>query len=212
MRTPPGRVGRLWLIHRIEVGQRGRDVLEQKRQALLRQRARLDPELAEARAEWARAAGEAERWWQLAAVLGGERSLELATVAPVEAASIRIDWRNALGVVYPADVEVAMPDSGGPLLGSVALAQAAIAYRRALTAAARYAVTRTTHERISSELEATSHRLRAIERRWIPRHERALAELELGLDESERSEIVQIRWFRDRLSDGRLTGLATPAE
>jgi hypothetical protein len=67
MRTPPGRVGRLWLIHRIEVGHRGRDVLEQKRQAPLRQRARLEPEPAE------------------------------PGRTPVQAASVRIDWRNALG-------------------------------------------------------------------------------------------------------------------
>lgn len=200
MRTPPGRVGRLWLMHRIDVGRRGRDVLEQKRRALLRQRARLEPELAEARGEWEQAAREAERWWQLAAVLGGERSLELAVAGAIPPADVRIDWRNALGVVYPADVEVEAGGRDEPAGGSVALAQAVIAYRRALAGAARYAVVRTAWERVSSELEATSQRLRAIERRWVPRHERALAELELALDESERGEAVQNRWFRERLT------------
>jgi V/A-type H+/Na+-transporting ATPase subunit D len=212
MRTPPGRLGRQWLIRRIETGRRGRDVLEQKRRALLRHRARLEAELGEAREEWEHAVSKAERRWQLAAVLGGERSLELALAAPIQAATVRVGWRNALGVVHPVEVEVNVPESGPPVAGSVALAQAAMAYRRALTSAARYAVARTAWERLSTELEATSHRLRAIERRWIPDHERALAELELALDESERSEIVQIRWFRDRLPQARLTAQAKPAE
>jgi V/A-type H+-transporting ATPase subunit D len=200
MRAPPGRVGRLWLIRRIETARRGRDVLEQKRRALLRQRARLEPELDEARGEWERAAGEAERWWQIAAVLGGERTLEHAISRVTEPAEVRIDWRNALGVVYPADVEVGTVDDGAPVGGSAALAQAAAAYRRAFACGARYAVAGTAWERTGTELEATNHRLRAIERRWIPRHERALAELELALDESERTEVVQTRWFRDRLT------------
>jgi V/A-type H+-transporting ATPase subunit D len=200
MRAPPGRVGRLWLIRRIETARRGRDVLEQKRRALLRQRARLEPELAEARGEWEHAAREAERWWQLAAVLGGERTLEHAVTGVTGSAEVAVDWRNALGVVYPADVEVRAVDRVAPVGGSAALAQAAISYRRALACAARHAVASTAWERTGSELEATNHRLRAIERRWIPRHERALAALELALDEAERTEVVQTRWFRDRLS------------
>jgi V/A-type H+-transporting ATPase subunit D len=190
-------------MHRLEVARRGRDVLEQKRQALLRQRERLEPELAEARRSWEKDAREAERWWQLAAVLGGERSLELARLGRIEPASVRIDWRNALGVVYPADVDVRSEDAAGPVGGSPALVQAVAAYRRALSSAARLAAASSAWERVGAELDATGHRLRAIERRWIPRHEHALAELELSLDESERAEIAQARWFRDRLRERR---------
>ena len=199
MRTPPGRIGRLWLLRRLEVARRGSDVLEQKRRALRRQLERIDSELAEARSDWESSAREAERWWQLAAILGGERSLGLARTAHASPASVRVDWRNALGVVFPADVDVEVEATDAPVGGSSALAQAAVAYRRALTDAAHFAAVRAAHERITAELEATNHRLRAIERRWIPRHERALAELELALDEAERSEIAQVRWFRDRL-------------
>ena len=43
-------------------------------------------------------------------------------------------------------------------------------------------------------LRATTQRLRAIEHRWIPEHERALAALELALDEADREDTIRVRW------------------
>ena len=41
-------------------------------------------------------------------------------------------------------------------------------------------------------------RLRAVERRWIPEYETALAALELSLDESEREQGTRVRWVLRR--------------
>ncbi len=43
-------------------------------------------------------------------------------------------------------------------------------------------------------LRATTLRRNAIERRWIPAHEVAAAELALGLDELEREDGTRVRW------------------
>lgn len=196
LRPPPGRAGRLWLLRRLAVAERGHDVLEQKRRALLRQLERLEEELTEARREWEEEARGAETWWQRAAVLAGERPLELAREAVPPAADVRLAWRNSLGVVYPADVETAVPGSElVPAGGSAALAYAAEAHRRALEAAARLGASQRARDRTKDELRTTTTRLRAIERRWLPAHEQALSALQLALDENDREDATRVRWF-----------------
>jgi V/A-type H+-transporting ATPase subunit D len=182
------------------VAHRGHDVLEQKRQALRRQLERLDELLAAARSEWQERAHEAELWWQRAAVLAGERPLELAAAAARGRADVALVWRNALGVAYPSEARVTLP--GGELFpagASAALAYAAAAHRRALEAAAELGAVELAHERTARELEATTQRLRAIERRWIPEHERSLRAVELALDESDREDAARVRWVIRRL-------------
>ncbi len=195
LRPPPGRAGRIWLLRRLAVARRGGEVLEQKRRALLRQLERIEELLDEARREWEERAREAERWWQRAALLAGERPLELARSLVRGRAEVELVWRNSLGVVYPADVAVELPRGElFPAGGSAALAYAAEASRRALEAAAHLGATELALERTSRELKATTLRLRAIERRWVPEHERALATLELALDETDREDAARVRW------------------
>lgn len=178
-------------------------MLEQKRRALLRQLARLDELLGAARREWEERAREAEVWWQRAAVLAGERPLELARASVRGRAEVQLVWRNALGVVYPSEAAVALPVGElFPAGGSAALAYAAEAHRRALEAAAQLGATELAHERTERELRATTRRLRAIERRWIPGHEQALRQLELALDENDREEAARVRWVIRRLRSG----------
>lgn len=199
LRPPAGRAGRLWLLRRLTVARRGRDVLEQKRRALMRQLDRLEGELAEAQRDWELEARAAEEWWQRAAVLAGERPLALACEAARGRAELQLVWRNALGVVFPAEVSVTGPETElFPAGGSSALILAAEAHTRALDAAARLGAAELAHRRTAAELHATTLRVRAIDRRWIPEHERALSTLELALDEGEREESVRIRWIAAR--------------
>jgi V/A-type H+/Na+-transporting ATPase subunit D len=203
IRLPPGRAGRLTLLRRLAVARRGRDVLEQKRRALLHQLLELDVLLVAARREWEERAREAELWWQRAAILAGERPLELACASVRGHAEVRITWRNALGVVYPSHATVTGPAvEDFPAGGSSALAYAADAHRRALDAAAQLGATEIAHERTERELRATAQRLRAIERRWIPEHERALQALEIALDENDRDEAARVRWLSRHHASG----------
>ena len=196
IRPPAGRAGRLWLVRRLAVARRGEDVLEQKRRALLHRLDQLEAQLEEARGDWRREATAAETWWQRAAVLSGERPLELARALQRGEAEVRLVWRNTLGVVHPDAADVALPAGElFPAGGSAALAYAAQAHGRALEAAARLGAVQTAHRRAADELRSTTQRLRAIERRWIPEHERALAGLELALDEADREDAARVRWF-----------------
>ncbi|MGZ4256622.1 MAG: V-type ATP synthase subunit D [Gaiellaceae bacterium] len=197
LRLPTGRAGRPWLVRRLTTARRGAEVLDQKRQALLRLERQLAEVVSEAETEWTEAARDAEAWLARAAFLGGERALELAAFYCREPASVEVEWRRTLGFAYPAGAEVAMapaPDLSA-LGGSSALVYAAAAHRKALAVAAGFAAARLAHERAGAELRSTTRRLRAVERRWIPRHEQALAALELALDEGEREEASRIRWI-----------------
>ena len=200
LRPPPGRAGRLWLLHRLDSGQRGGDVLDQKRQALLGEEARLREEVVRAEAEWQDRAAEAAAWLRRAAVLGGERALGLACFYAGGSAEVELVWRNTLGVSHPAEARLSAGEQSAPFLGTPALAPAAEAHRRALAAAARLGAVRASHERVAAELALTARRLRTIERRWLPEHRDALRALELRLDEEEREESARVRWTvgRDR--------------
>ena len=200
LRVPPGRTGRPWLLHRLEVARAGADVLEEKRRALLRRRDRLALEVAEAEREWERLARDALALHRQALVLSGARRLRLAAFYGGGRADVRVRYRNLLGVTLPdpAEIDFTEPVDLVPLGASLPLALAAGAHRQALEAAARYASVREAHRRVSEEARSTARRLRAIEQRWIPRHEEALARLELMLDELEREDAGRVRWFQGR--------------
>lgn len=204
LRAPAGRGGRPWLLRRLDVAHRAADVLEEKRRALLRRRHELAARRDEAGAAWDAAARSAAEWHDRARVLSGARRQQLAVFHGRGRATVRLRWRNELGVVYPESVDVALPDpvDVGALGGSAALARSAEAHRDAVVAAARYATARAAHDRVAAELAMTARRLRAIERRWIPQHEAALAGLEVALDEAEREDATRARWVRRR-SAGR---------
>lgn len=197
---PPGRAGRLWLMRRLEVAERGHEVLDQKRQALLREEGRSRARLLRAERDWDESAAEARRWLVRAALLGGERSVGLARFYAGDDARVEVTWRNTLGVVHPAEAVLAPPLARrtDAFVGTSALVQCAEAHRRALEAAAAFAVAQRSHERVAAELGRTIRRLQAIERRWLPHHRQALESLELRLDEEEREEAVRLRWASRR--------------
>lgn len=200
LRVPPGRAGRLWLMRRLEVARRGSEVLDQKRRTLLRERQRTAAAVAEAAGAWERLARLAARANDRALALAGERRLRLAAVHRGRAATAEVTWKNTLGTVIPTGIrlDLADPPDFVALGGGSVVALAAGAHRRALAAAAEHAVARAAHEAIEAELAATTRRLRAIERRWIPEHERALRRLELELAERDLEDIARARFARAR--------------
>ncbi len=201
-RMPPGRAGRVWLARRLEIARRGCDVLEEKRRALLRERQRLQPLVDAAEADWQQQAAEAAEWLARATVLSGSRRLRLARQYAGAPATITVPWQNTLGVVVPAPptLELPPPAEVTHVGGSAALVVSQARHRAALEAAARLAALRYAHHAVSRELERTTRRLRAIERRWIPLHADALAALTLALDEVEREDTARARWASEHVA------------
>jgi V/A-type H+/Na+-transporting ATPase subunit D len=194
IRHPPGRAGRPWLVHRLEVSRRGAELLDEKFRALARERMRLEPVATATRTEWERTAREAERWLARAAMMSGERGLTLSAAA-ARPAEVTVRWRAILGVTCPSEASVA-PYREAELMelgGNAALLSAAVAHRRALEAAVQVAAAEAALRRIDAALHATRLRRNAIQRNWIPAHEQALRALELTLEELEREDGARLR-------------------
>jgi len=187
-------------VRRLDVARRGVDVLDQKRKALLRQQQRLSEALAVAAEEWERRACEAVRWNDRALAIAGERRLRLAARHGARRCEVTVEWENALGTLFPARATVRFGPAADlvALGGGSSVALAAQAHADALAAAAVLAAAHAAYDAISAELAATTRRLRAIERRWIPEHEAALLRLELALDEREREDIARVHWALER--------------
>jgi V/A-type H+/Na+-transporting ATPase subunit D len=158
VRHPTGRAGRPWLAHRLEVARRGAELLAEKQHALLREHARLEPLLAQARSNWELRAPEAERWLARAAMLGGERQLDFV---PGALAELTVGWRTILGVRCRADPQLELPAERElvPAGASAEVYGAAAAQRRALEAAVPVSVAERALERVETDLRAAGRRL-----------------------------------------------------
>ena len=99
-----------------------------------------------------------------------------------------------MGIRYPAEATCASPEQASlSLAGTAALDRAAAAHRAALAAAVQHAAVTAAIRTVERVAAATQQRLRAIQDRWVPRLQAALAELELGLDELEHADAVRLR-------------------
>jgi len=187
--VPPGRAGRLWLTRRLQVARRGADLLDRKLRILQAELARFRDSEALTAAEWDRCCADAERWLLRASRLGGERAVRLA--ADGQPAAVTIPYTVTMGVRHPASPACVIPASvtwDGPTLTRTRQAHAA-----ALEAAVRHAAAAEALRVIEAEVLATRYRLRAIEDRWIPRLEQALAEVTFALEEQELADAARLR-------------------
>ncbi len=195
LRVPPGRMGRLWLRERLAVARRAADLLEQKRRALQAEATRLGHLADETRGRWDEACREADTWLLRAAIVGGERQFAVAAAHLPDAPQARVVWHSTMGLAYPAEAacRLGSPVDVSGFGESSALRYAVETHRAALVAAVDHAAARRAFELVSQELRVTTHRLRAIEKRWVPRLESALHEVEQRLAEREREDVVRAR-------------------
>jgi V/A-type H+/Na+-transporting ATPase subunit D len=200
LRIPPGRAGRTWLLGRLEVAHRGAELLDRKRQALLAEQARVRAEVEQARRDWDDAAARVETWTLRAGIVDGAERLELLARHALGQASLEVSWRNLMGARIPRAEAIDIPEAPevSALGGSSAAVLLARASGEAALAAARYAIARRAASELSVELGRAARRLRALRERWIPEHERALAALDLALDEAQREQAIRVRWLLGR--------------
>ena len=194
LHMPPGRAGRLWLQHRLSTAQHGAELLDHKLRILRTEREQLALQQDRMAAEWESASREADSWLLRAVLLSGQRSVRLAAApAPAE---VRIAWQQSMGVRYPAEATgtVPAPSPDAPPPGNAALVAARDCYRRAVAAAVQQAAIETAVRVLEAQETATRRRLQAIEDRWVPRLQQALAELQFKLEEDEHTDAVRLRW------------------
>jgi V/A-type H+-transporting ATPase subunit D len=190
---PPGRAGRVWLRHRHDVAQRGAGLLETKLRILAAEEQRFSLLVARTERRWTAAVADAEVWMRRAVLVSGQRGLRFA--ADAQPADVSLTWVTTMGVHYPEHARVSLPepapDASTP--DNSALVQARSSYRDALEAAAAHAVATEALRAVQTEVLATRRRLRAIEKRWLPRLDEAQRRLGESLEEQEREDGVRMR-------------------
>ena len=204
LRIPPGRAGRTWLLRRLDVAQRGAELLDRKRQVLLAEQARVRAQAEQARRDWLDAAAQVEVWTERAGLVDGELRLELLARHARDRASFELSWRNLMGAQVPRAEAIDIPEP--PPLSALGASSAAVLLARACSEATRAAVLYAIADRADAELSAAhgraARRLRALRDRWIPQHEQALAAVDLALDEAQREQAIRIRWLTGRSGSG----------
>jgi V/A-type H+/Na+-transporting ATPase subunit D len=187
--VPPGRSGRIWLVRRLETARRGADLLDRKLRILQDELTRLQAAAEETAAQWAQRAAEAKGWLLRAALLAGERAIRLADDG--QAADVHIGYAATMGIRYPATAACTIQPA--VTWDSPVMAGARQAHRAALGAAAQHAAATTAVRMVEDEVRATRYRLRAIQNRWIPGLEQALAEVTFTIEELERADAARLR-------------------
>lgn len=190
----------MWLQRRLAVAERGADLLDLKLRLLHAERQRLSLQASRSGEAWQAAVREANRWLVRGALLGGQRGIRLA--AREATADVEVTWGYLMGVRYPAGVRCTpAPEEPGAAPPESALAVARDAHRRAVEAAVTHAAAEAAVRVLEAEEAATRRRLRAIEDRWMPRLQEALVQVQLGLEEQEHAEGVQLRWAAAQQQD-----------
>jgi V/A-type H+-transporting ATPase subunit D len=194
--VPPGRAGRIWLVRRLETARRGADLLDRKLRILRSELGRLQAAAAETAEQWDRCQADARTWLMRAALLGGERAIRLADDGQV--ADVRVSYAVTMGIRHPETATCAIPPT--ITWDSPVLARARRAHRGALEAAAQHAAATAAVRTVDDQVRATRYRLRAVQDRWIPRLEQALAETTFTIEELERADAARLRLAAGRAS------------
>lgn len=191
LRIPPGRAGRLRLIRRLAIAERGADLLEQKLRALVAELEERRAVLVEAERRWQELAIEAGEWDDRAAILYGRRAFDSAV--PTAPARVFVTWRTSMGVRFPAsaECEAAEPLPESPTPDGAALIVAREHFRAAIPAAAQAAVEAAAVRELQAAVTATRRQVRALRRHWIPTLATALAALEAALEQADHEDVVR---------------------
>ena len=200
--VPPGRAGRSWLRRRLATAERGREQIDRKLRILFPEQQRLRTQAEQHRAEWVSACADADRWLLRAALLGGQDGLrDASTLQPV---TVEVRWSTAMGLSYPSGAELspARDDVSLPVVNA-AISPAAAAFRRALLAGVRTAAAEEAVRRLDAEIAVTRRRLRALDKRWLPRLRDELVRLELTLEQTEQEDTLRLRRAAATTADGR---------
>ncbi len=190
---PPGRMGRLWLLNRLDLAERGVTLLEQKLHLLTALQKELQRRAEQSRHGWERACREADMWGLRAVLLDGQQAIDLAvTTAP---ASVTEQWAITAGVRYPDASVCVLPPEDDPavIFPTSASVQAARAYRAAVVAAAECAAAQSAMRTVEREVHTTRLRVRALSRHWLPLLRQELARIELALEEEDRDGAIRVR-------------------
>lgn len=194
----PTRLELLKLRRRELIAKKGRDILQEKLDALVIENTRIASELASLRASIVTESRAAYKALQLAGVITGWMSLEEMGLGCTKMPEISITNGQVMGVRYPM---VHLPEEYGitphktrgySMHGSFGqVDEAARAYENLLERLIRYASVQAKSDRITLEINRTRRRVNALDHLIIPRLVKTQKYIEFRLEEREREDLFR---------------------
>lgn len=198
---PRTRASLLRLRQSLAEAREGYELLERKREVLLREVWRLMRDAGrheEQVRDRFRAAHAALRTARLDA---GSETVRWALLAPSARTTCRVEMRNLMGVTLPSVELSVVPERLTTSVGGtpVALDDTRRRWLEVAEVLARWAETSGSAWRVAAELARTQRRVAALEQVLIPEFEEGIRAIEASLEEADREGFVRTKRVKDRL-------------
>ena len=188
----------------ITLAKQGRDLLEQKRTALMKEFMRIADTVMEHSDYLQQAASAARHALARAEAIAGTQAVQSAALAARTELPLAISTVSVMGVKVP-DIEQKRVDR--PLLGrgysiagtSITIDEAAEAFEVQVNAILKLAESELRLTRLASEIQHTSRRLNALDHLLIPRLEAERDYIQMALSEQERSDHFRLKLVKRSL-------------
>lgn len=195
----------------ITLATQGRDLLEQKRTALLKEFMRIADTVMEHTDVLQQAASEARQALARAEAIAGTEAVRSAALASRAELPLDVTTTSVMGVKVPhieqKRVARSMLDRGYSVTGtSTTIDEAASAFEDEIDAIIQLAESELRLTRLAAEIQRTSRRLNALDHLLIPRLESERDFIQIALDERERTDHFRLKLMKRILERKRETG------
>ncbi len=199
----PTRMELLDIKDKIDLSEKGHELLKMKRDGLIIEFMDLLDEAQEAMQDLQDAHKRASRSLAIAQAVEGSIPIKSAALAVESAPRIRTGTKNIMGVVVPEidgeDVHTSLDERAYGTIGTSPRIDAAVdAFEDLLDAVIRSAELETAMRRLLEEIESTKRRVNALEFRVIPNLENARDFIEFRLEEQEREETFRLKKIKEK--------------
>ncbi len=202
----PTRMELLRLKKRVDLAEKGRDLLKEKRDALVMEFFDSMRLVQEKRQSANRILERAYRSLTLCyAAMGSDETRQISTYTKAEI-DVSLGSKNIMGVIVPTaelgDVTREVAERGYSLVGgSIRLDEAAEAFEEALQAIVDLAAAEETARKVASELEKTKRRVSALDNVVVPGLRGTIKMIEDRLEELERENFSRLKKIKSILTE-----------
>lgn len=192
----------------LSLAMQGRELLEQKRTALMKEFMRIADTVMEHSDTLQSAAAEARQALARAEAMAGTEALHSAALASRADISIQVMTANVMGVKVPHIEQKGVARSalgrGYSIVGtSTSIDEAATAFETQVELILKLAECELRLKRLAEEIQRTSRRLNALEHLLIPRLKAELDFIQMALDERERTDHFRLKLVKRFLEQKR---------
>lgn len=192
----------------IGLAEQGRDLLEQKRTALMREFLREADRVLAGSDALEKSAAEARRALARAEAVAGPEAVRSAAMATRGELALEVQAANVMGVSVPVIEQKRVARSalgrGYALSGtSVTIDEAAAAFEAEVESIIRLAQSELRLTRLAAEIQRTSRRVNALEHILVPRLIAERDFIQMALDEAERADHFRLKRVKQTLERRR---------